>query len=163
MTASKSTAAESTAAESTAITIGEKFSDIFAEVQDKIRERAYQHFLARDPDRDDSMADWLQAQWEVLSPVKLEVKEQKRNIVVEADLKGFSPREIEIEVEGETLSVFGSHTETSGGKKGGANETSSESTYFYESVRLPCAVDSSKSHAKLFKNGKLKVTLPRAT
>ena len=107
------------------------------------------------------MTDWLHAQSEVLTPVELEVKEQKKNIVVEANLKGFSPAEIEIEVEGDVLRIFGSHSESSSEEKDGATESVSESVYFFQSVHLPAAVDLDASHAKLFKNGKLKVTLPK--
>ena len=107
------------------------------------------------------MADWLNAQSEVSTPIELEVKEQKKNIVVEGTLQGFSPAEIEIEVEGDVLKVFGSHSQSSGKEEGSATESVSESIYFFQSVHLPAAVDLDGSHAKLFKNGKLKVTLPR--
>jgi HSP20 family molecular chaperone IbpA len=151
------------------IRVGAKLGEAFEQLQDKIRERAYHLSLNRDSDRGDSMTDWLHAQSEVLTPVELEVKEQKKNIVVEANLKGFSPAEIEIEVEveveveveGDVLRVFGSHSESSSEEKDGATESVSESVYFFQSVHLPAAVDLDESHAKLFKNGKLKVTLPK--
>jgi HSP20 family protein len=143
------------------IRVGAKLGEAFEQLQDKIRERAYHLSLNRDSDRGDSMTDWLHAQSEVLTPVELEVKEQKKNIVVEANLKGFSPAEIEIEVEGDVLRVFGSHSESSSEEKDGATESVSESVYFFQSVHLPAAVDLDASHARLFKNGKLKVTLPK--
>ena len=143
------------------IRVGVKLGEAFEQLQDKIRERAYHLSLSRDPERGDSMADWLHAQSEVLTPVELQVKEQKKNIVVEASLKGFYPAEIEIEVEGDVLRVFGSHSESSSKEEDDATESSSESVYFFQSVHLPAAVDPDESHAKLFKNGKLKVTLPK--
>ena len=149
------------ATENPIIRVGDKLSEAFDQLQDEIRERAYHIFLNRDPDRGDSMADWLDAQLEVLTPIELEVKEQKKNIVVEGNLKGFSPAEIEIEVEGGNLKVFGSHNESSSKEKDSATESISESISFYQSVYLPAAVDLDESHAKLFKNGKLKVTLPK--
>jgi HSP20 family molecular chaperone IbpA len=143
------------------IRLGVKLGEAFEQLQDKIRERAFHLSSKRDPDRGDSMADWLNAQSEVLTPIELEVKEQKKNIVVEGTLQGFSPAEIEIEVEGDVLKVFGSHSQSSGKEEDSATESVSESIYFFQSVHLPAAVDLDGSHAKLFKNGKLKVTLPR--
>ncbi len=147
---------------STAISIVNRLSEAFARVQEKIRERAYLNFLDRDPDQATSVDDWLKAQWEVLTPVNLIVKEQKKNVVVEADLKGFSPKEIEVEVGDLELKVFGSHRESAKSRKGDALSASSEEVYFYESIQLPCAVEAKGSEAVLFKNGKLKVTLPKS-
>jgi HSP20 family molecular chaperone IbpA len=143
------------------IRVGAKLGEAFEQLQDKIRERAYHLSLKREADRGDSMTDWLHAQSEVLTPVELQMKEQKKNIVVEASLKGFYPAEIEIEVEGDVLKVFGSHSQSSGKEEDSATESVSESIYFFQSVHLPAVVDLDGSHAKLFKNGKLKVTLPR--
>lgn len=149
-----------------AISIGSSLSALFEELENRIRERAYHIFLDRDTETGDPVGDWLAAQRELVSPVELEVKEQKKNIVVEAALEGFSPSDIEIEVEGNTLKVFGSHTETetSGNKdKGEVVEQTTRSSHFYQSITLPAPVDLDASHAKLFKNGKLKITLPRVT
>ena len=147
-----------------AIKLGNQLSAAFEQLQDRIRERAYHIFLDRGTGHGDPVADWLDAQMELVSPIALEIKEQKKNIVVEARLEGFSEREIEIELEGETLKVFGSHTEESNSKKGGNGEAAkqlSSNVSFYQSITLPAAVDLDASHAKLFKNGKLKITLPR--
>lgn len=149
--------------EETPIRIGSKLGEAFDKLQEKIRERAYHRFLQRGQEAGDSVADWLDAQLEILKPVELEVKEQKKNIIVESNLKGLTAKEIEVEVEGDRLKVFGTHTESGKKNKGDVTESTAESFYFYQSVILPDAVDLDHSHAKLFKNGKLKVTLPRAS
>ena len=145
------------------IRVGERLSSVFDEWQDRIRERAYHIFRNRDQGSGDSMADWLLAQSEVFTPIELEIKEQKKNIIVEGNLKGFSPAEIEIEVEGDVLKVFGQHSESSSEQVAAATESKSESRCFYQSVPLPAPVDLAETHAKLFKNGKLKVTLPKVS
>lgn len=150
-------------AEETPIRLGKTLSESFEKLEEKIRERAYELFLDRSPEDEDSMADWLRAQSEVLMPIELVVKEQKNNIVAECNLKGFSAKEIEIEVENGFLKVFGSHKESSPDETKGAIKSSSSSAYFFQSVQLPAAVDLDKSTAKLFKNGKFKVTLPKIT
>jgi HSP20 family molecular chaperone IbpA len=145
-----------------AVNIGNKLGAAFDELEERIRERAYHIFLDRGTALGDPVADWLDAQMELVSPIDLEIKEQKKNIVVEAIVEGFSTQEIEIEVVGDTLKIFGSHSESGKPKKRGkAEERVSRSISFYQSVTLPAAVDLDGSHAKLFKNGKLKITLPR--
>ncbi|MEJ2532191.1 MAG: Hsp20/alpha crystallin family protein [Halioglobus sp.] len=145
----------------TPIRLGERLGAAFEQLQEKIRERAYSIFLDREPGTGDSVGDWLQAQSELLTPIELEVKEQKKNFVAECNLKGFSPEEIAIEVEDNVLKVFGCHRETSKEKREGGTESRSERVYFFQSAQLPGAVDLDNSHARLLKNGKLKVTLPR--
>ena len=145
------------------IRINRSLSEAFNRLEEQIRERAYHIFQGRGGFPGDPVADWLDAQRELVSPVEFTVKEQKKNVVVEADLKGFTSDEIEIEVEGDTLKIFGSHTDTTGGKKkkGRQEAQTTSSQHFYQSMRLPVAVDLDETHAKLFKNGKLKITLAR--
>ena len=94
-----------------AITISNRLSGAFDELQNRIRERAYHIYLDRGSDQGNSVADWLSAQMELVSPIDLEVKTQKKNIVVEANLKGFASKEVEIEIEGNILKIFGTHAE----------------------------------------------------
>ena len=144
------------------VALGKSLSDVFNQVQSQIRERAYQIFLDRDPGVADPTADWLSAESELLKPVELQLKEQKKNIVAECSLKGFSPKDIEIEVEDRKLRVFGCHVEShTDDTEDGRTESSEKRSYFFQSTTLPAAVDVQKSHAKLFKNGNLKVTLPK--
>lgn len=147
--------------EPVSLQIVHKLSEAFERAQERVRERAYHIFEQRDPLQGDSTSDWLEAQMQVFSPLKLELKEQKKNIVVEGSLQGFSPRDIEIDVGGGELRVFGSHTDTETSSKSGGEQTRSESAYFYQCLPLPCAVETEKCSARLYKNGKLKITLPR--
>ena len=143
------------------IRLGDRLGEAFEQLQEQIRERAYAIFQDRASGAGDSMADWLQAQSELLTPIELEVKEQKKNLVAECNLKGFSPEEIEIEGENNVLKVFGCHREASTRKREHGTDSRSESVFFFQSAQLPAAVDLDRSHAALLKNGKLKVTLPR--
>ena len=154
-------AVDSSQESSNPVRIGSKLSATFERMEEKIRERAYQIFQRRAPEKGDSLTDWLDAQMQVLAPIDLVVKNQKKNVVVEGDLKGFSPKEIEVEVGANDLKVFGLHTESTTGKKRGATQSSSSSVHFYQAVALPCEVSMDGSEAKLLKNGKLKITLPK--
>ena len=120
-----------------------RLSEAFDRLEQQIRERAYQIFLDRGNDPGDSMADWLQAQSEMLKPVELEVRDQKSSVVAECNLTGFSPEEIEIEVENGVLKVFGSHRESSTQRVAGGTESRSESVYFFQSAQLPSRIGTS--------------------
>lgn len=143
------------------VNITHKFSDAFHQFQDEVRERAYHLSLERKPNEKNSLGDWLAAQAELSQPISLKTIEQKKNLVVEGELKGFSPDEIEVEVVGNCLQVFGSHIETKKSKKGESSASSSHTVTFFQSLLLPVAVEPDKGHAKLFKNGKLKISLPK--
>jgi len=143
------------------IHISNRLSEAFSQFQEQVRERAYQLSLLRDPAQGNPMTDWLEAQAELSELVHLEVKEQKKNTVVELTLRGFAPEEIEIEVMGNVLKIFGSHSETTRKKKSGVASSTSKTQSFFQSVPLNAPVDVDHSHAKLLKNGKLKVVLPK--
>ena len=143
------------------IHISNRLSEAFSQFQEQIRERAYQLSLLRDPALGNPMTDWLEAQAELSESVHLEVKEQKKNTVVEVTLKDFAPQEIEIEVAGNVLQIFGSHSETTRQKKADEAGSTSRTQSFFQSVPLNAPVDLDHSHAKLLKNGKLKVVLSK--
>lgn len=147
--------------DSTTVRLVHSLGKAFERVEQRVRERAYQISQGRGSSQADPVADWLDAQWEVLAPVELVLKDQKKNIVVEGSLKGFKPGEIEIEVGVHTLRVFGSHIEPGSTKEPAETRLSSEVTYFYQVIPLPCEVETAAGQAKLLKNGKLRIALPK--
>tara|TARA_R110002124_G_scaffold517_4_gene2507 strand:+ start:6227 stop:6727 length:501 start_codon:yes stop_codon:yes gene_type:complete len=143
------------------IHLSDKLSEVFHRFQEQIRERAYQLSLLRDPAHGNPETDWLDAQAELCEPTHLEVKEQKKNTVVEVLLKDFTPQEIEIEVAGNVLRIFGSHCEATRQKESNGDKSTLRRKSFFQCVTLSAPVDLEHSHAKLLKNGKLKVVLQK--
>jgi len=143
----------------TNIRLCDRFSEAFSQFQEQIRERAYQLSRTRDPAQGGPLNDWLEAQAELSEPVHLQVKEQRKNTVVEVKLRDFAPDEIEIEVADHVLQIFASHSETARHEKGAGDGSKTQT--FFQCVSLPAPVDLEHSHAKLFKNGTLKVVLPK--
>jgi HSP20 family protein len=90
---------------------------------------------------------------------KLDVSETKDAMVVTADMPGIDPKEIEIALTGDLLTLKGEKEKETGEKEERVHRV--ERTYgaFLRSVRLPMAVDGSKVTAT-FTNGVLVVTLP---
>lgn len=91
---------------------------------------------------------------------KMDVKEMKDAMVVTAEMPGVDPKEIEIALTGDLLTLKGEKEHETEEKEECYHRV--ERTYgaFLRSVRLPMAVDGSKVTAT-FKNGVLVVTLPK--
>jgi HSP20 family protein len=91
---------------------------------------------------------------------KLDVSETKEAMLVTADMPGVDPKEIEIGLTGDLLTLKGEKEKRTEEKEERYHRV--ERTYgaFLRSVRLPMAVDGSKVTAT-FKNGVLVVTLPK--
>jgi len=90
----------------------------------------------------------------------LNISETKDAMVVTADMPGVDPKEIEIALTGDLLTLKGEKDKEIVEKEERYHRV--ERTYgaFLRSVRLPMAVDGSKVTAT-FKNGVLVVTLPK--
>ncbi len=91
---------------------------------------------------------------------KLDVSETKEAMVVTAEMPGVDPKEIEIALTGDLLTLKGEKEKETEEMEERYHRV--ERTYgaFLRSVRLPMAVDGSKVTAA-FKNGVLVVTLPK--
>ena len=91
---------------------------------------------------------------------KLDVSETKDAMVVTADMPGVDPKEIEIGLTGDLLTLKGEKEKRTEEKEERYHRV--ERTYgaFLRSVRLPMAVDGSNVTAT-FRNGVLVVTLPK--
>jgi len=90
----------------------------------------------------------------------LDVSETKDAMVVTAEVPGVDPKEIEIALTGDLLTLKGEKEKAKEEKEEHYHRV--ERTYgtFLRTIRLPMAVDGSKVTAT-FKNGVLVVTLPK--
>jgi HSP20 family protein len=91
---------------------------------------------------------------------RLDLSETKDAMVVKAEMPGVDPKDIEISLTGDLLTLKGEKEKETEQKEERFHRV--ERTYgaFLRSVRLPMAVDGSKVTAT-FKNGVLMVTLPK--
>jgi len=91
----------------------------------------------------------------------VEVFEKEDKYVVRADLPGVKEEDIDVSIEGDTLTIKG--------KKESESEVKEESYYccerfygsFYRSIALPSTVDAKKIEAS-YEDGVLEVSLPKA-
>ena len=91
---------------------------------------------------------------------KLDVSETKDAVIVQAEMPGVNPKDIEVTFMGDLLTLKGEREKVTEDKEERYHRM--ERTYgtFLRSVRLPMAVDGGKITAT-FKNGVLVVTLPK--
>jgi HSP20 family protein len=90
----------------------------------------------------------------------LDIYEQKDDLVVKAEIPGLTKDEIDISIEGNTLTIKGEKKKEEEVKE--EEYYRSERTYgaFARSIELPAAVQTDKVNAS-FKNGVLEIHLPK--
>jgi HSP20 family protein len=104
--------------------------------------------------------NWLEAERELLHPVHVRVEETGAEILVQAEVPGFTASDIEVNVEPTRLTITGKRESKEEKKKGDAFYTEACSDEIFRSVQLPSEVNTGKVTATL-KNGILEVQLPR--
>jgi len=135
--------------------------DRIQHIYDSIARRAFEIFdnngrwLGRDLD------DWFRAESELLHPVHLEIAESENSLTIRAEAPGFSPKELEINVEPRRLTIVGKHEVREEGKKGKTIYSERCAKEIFRVVDLPVEVESSKVNAVL-KDGVLNVEMPKA-
>ncbi|MBE9563868.1 MAG: Hsp20 family protein [Proteobacteria bacterium] len=150
---------------STELPVIHKNDDIFAtfdHIQHMIRERADHIFHDRSPDQGDEISDWLSAESEILTDINLTLQDDEDQVVIEGDMEGFLPKEIEIKAKDGMFQITGMHTEKSSSKKKGVTKTTSQQINFCRSFSLPESVETDKMKVKL-KNGRFTARIPKTS
>ena len=107
-------------------------------------------------DNDRRWMDVLPSDW----VPSIDLKDEKSNYVIHADVPGVDPKNIEVTVEGGMLTIRG-HRESHKKEKGNNYMHEERQTgSFYRAISLPEPVDSAKISAKT-KNGVLEVIVPK--
>jgi HSP20 family molecular chaperone IbpA len=134
--------------------------DRFRQVFDAIEKRAYEIFenngrwIGRD------VSDWLQAESEILHPVRVDIAETDETVNVRAEVPGFTIKELESHAEGNRLTIAGKHESKEENTKGKTIYSERHAQEIFRSVELPSDVDGSKLSATL-KDGLLSIELPK--
>jgi HSP20 family molecular chaperone IbpA len=132
----------------------------FDQIYDSIAKRAFEIFDHNGGRIGNDLADWLQAESEILHPVHMEIAETDDALSVRAEVPGFTGPELHIQVEGNRLTISGKHESQEDSKKGTTIYTERCANEILRSIELPSAVDAAKVNAVL-KNGILNIELPK--
>ncbi len=105
---------------------------------------------------------WLEAERELLHPVHMRLEETDGEIMVHAELPGFTASDIEVSVEPRRLIITGKRESQVEDKQGDAVYTEQCSDDIFRTLELPAEVNVMKVTATL-KDGVLNIQLPKVT
>jgi HSP20 family protein len=94
-------------------------------------------------------------------PWALDLEEGDQEVVVKAEVPGFEPNDLDVQVSGNVLTVKAEHKEEKNGKEGNGGYAKQCYRSFRRSVSLPPGTDPDRIEAH-YKNGLLEVHLPRS-
>lgn len=139
-----------------------KLHDHLKQLSKKIAERAFVIFEKNKACEGHTVEDWLKAESEILTPIKLDISETDTALVLEAVVPGFSEKDIEIVVEPCHLFITGKlETKNEGKKNKKVIYSEFAASEIFRSVDLPVPIDSGKVTAEL-QNGVLEITMQKA-
>ena len=133
----------------------------FDSIYDSIARRAFELFEGNGRWLGNDLGDWFRAEAEVLHPAHLEMRESDGSFAVEAEVPGFTAKDLEISVEPRCLKIAGKRETKEEEKKGKAIRSEWCADQILRAVDLPADVDTSKVSASL-KDGILTIDLPKA-
>ncbi len=138
---------------------------LFQEMDKRFQEiagRAYALFEGRGRSDGHALADWLQAESELLQPVPVEIEEQEKELIVRADVPGFRAEELELAVEPSRIMIHGeSRSKREQKEKGEVVYSEQRATEISRSLALPAEVVPDQVNAVL-KDGRLEITMAKA-
>jgi HSP20 family molecular chaperone IbpA len=137
------------------------FLQQICETHERIARRAFERFSARGFADGGELEDWLLAESEVLSPMRIELSYTDSNLKIRANLSKVPNDGIEVRVEPRRLVISGKREDRREQADGDerCSETSSE---ILRLIDLPMEIVADKASAALY-NGQLEVLLPKAS
>lgn len=135
--------------------------DYMNELYNKIAQGAFKMFEGHGRTHGQDLEDWLKAEAEFLTPVLLELSETDTELIVRAEVPGFTEKELEIVVEPERLFITGTTEKKSEEKKKKTLFSEISSNEIFRTIALPAEIDPEKVSAVL-KNGVLEVSMHKA-
>jgi HSP20 family protein len=131
-----------------------------AEVERQLSRRAFELFEHRGWGRGRALDDWLQAERELLWRPRAELSETATALRATFALAGMTPKDVEVQVEPDRLTVRATTTHEHRKEEGDLHFCEFHRGSLYRSVALPAAVVPEKAKAEM-KEGLLIVTMPK--
>lgn len=131
------------------------------EIYDDISRRAYELFVQRGYEDGHHFEDWVRAEAEALEPVPVEIVDNDEALMVNAEVPGFAPKDLEVKVEPSRMLIRG-RAETSTQRSAGKTiYTECQKNQIFRVLDLPTAINPDRVTAKLH-DGILQITLQKA-
>jgi HSP20 family molecular chaperone IbpA len=119
------------------------------EMLDMIARRAYEIFESRGRRAGRDMEHWLQAEAELFDRKPINYKESSDGVVLFADVTGFSPRELEVDLEPKRVTIIGKHQSQSEQTTSSGAVSEKRSTRLLRTLQLPVEIDTRRATARL--------------
>ena len=132
----------------------------FNRIYDSIARRAFEIFEGNGRVFGRDLENWLQAESELLHPVKINMTETDGGLTVQAEVPGFTSKDLDIEMQPRCLRITGKR-ETKEEKNARKIRSESCADQILRAVDLPADVDTARVNASL-KDGILTIDLPKA-
>ena len=147
---------------------GAPFSQRMQQVYDTLARRAYELFESRARQDGHDLEDWFRAESELLSPMPVGISEGDDQVIVRAEVPGFSDKDIEVRVAPHRLIITGKreqirHQKIAREWRQESLKTHSERSSYevFRMLDLSEEIDPDKVTATV-QNGTLEILLPKA-
>jgi HSP20 family protein len=127
----------------------------------ELARRAYSIFESHGRALGNDLSNWFQAERELFRPALIEVSESDSALTVRAEVPGFEPGDLDINLEGRRLTISGKREKHEERKEKKTIYSESRSDQILRVVDLPADVKADDAKATL-KDGILELELPKA-
>jgi HSP20 family protein len=132
----------------------------FDRIYQSIAKRAFEIFEGDGRSLGHELDNWFKAESELLHPVKINMTETETAVTVQAEVPGFTAKDIEIRLEPRRLTISGEKETHEEKRKGKAIFQENRSNKMLRVIDLPADVDTEKPVATL-QNGILELQLSK--
>ena len=121
------------------------------EMFDMIARRAYEIFESKGRIRGRDMEHWLEAEAELFDRTPIRVKESRDGVTVFAEVRGFTPKELEVDLEPKRVTIIGRHQSQTEQRTNANRSSQTRSTRLLRTLQLPVEIDTHHATARLQK------------
>ncbi|MHB8502786.1 MAG: Hsp20 family protein [Candidatus Acidiferrales bacterium] len=118
---------------------------------DSIARRAYEIFESTGRVGGRELEHWLQAESELFQRTPIDVKESRDGLTVLADVRGFAPKELEVDLEPKRVTIIGRHQSQADLKTSASRSSEACAARLLRSLQLPVEIDTRHATARLQK------------
>ena len=129
------------------------------EINGSIARRAFELFESRNRETGHEVEDWYRAESELLHPVPVNITKSDDQLIVSAEVPGYTPTDIQVGVEARRLLISGRSEQAAEPSQGETIYTERPAHQIFRALELPAVVDPEKTKATC-KDGILYLTLP---
>lgn len=143
-----------------ALTMADDLMQEMKRIDDEIRQFAFHLFQHRGAFPGMELEDWIKAEQALLRPVAIHVDQSGKDVIVHADVPGFSESDLKIRIDKHCLKIFGKTEQQRQSHEGDASSHEKSMRKIRTEVELLDAVDAEHSSYRIT-DGILVVTMPK--